>query len=66
MAPAKPPDALANEDNPHAAAIHQVGDAAALWATLHLGDDLGLGTLGDAMAVQKLARYAVSARHDRT
>jgi hypothetical protein len=57
---------VAHEDNPHAAAIHQVGDAAALWATLHLGDDLGLGTLGDAMAVQKLARYAVSARHDRT
>jgi tetratricopeptide (TPR) repeat protein len=57
---------IAHEDDPQDAATHQVGNALALWATLHLGDDFGLGTIGDAQAVRELARYAVSIRHDRT
>jgi tetratricopeptide (TPR) repeat protein len=56
---------IAHEDDPQDAVTHQVGNAAALWATLHLGDDFGLGTLSEALAVQELTRYAVSLRHDR-
>ena len=44
------------------AAQRLVGNAAALWATLHLGDDFGLGTLVDSPAVHKLTRYAVEDR----
>ncbi len=56
---------VAHENNPHEAAMQHVGEAAVLWAKLHLGDDLGLGSLGDTQSVQELARFAVSARHDR-
>jgi hypothetical protein len=53
---------IAFEAEPLAVAQRQVGNAAALWATLQLGDDFSLGTLSDSLAVQELARYAVEGR----
>jgi hypothetical protein len=57
---------IALENEPHLAAQlaaqRQAGNAAALWATLHLGDDFGLGTLVDSPAVHELTRYAVEGR----
>jgi len=56
---------IAVESDPQSAAQRHVGNAAALWATLHLGDDFGLGTLVDSLAVHELARYAVEGRSIR-
>jgi hypothetical protein len=42
-----------------------VGNAAALWATLHLGDDFALGSLQESQAVHELTRYAVDGRTNR-
>ena len=56
---------IAQEDEPQSAAERQAGNAAALWATLHLGDDFGLGTLVDSPAVHELTRYAVEGRRKR-
>ena len=53
---------IALENEPQRAAQRQAGNAAALWATLHLGDDFGLGTLVDSPAVHELTRYAVEGR----
>ena len=53
---------IAVETEPQSAAHRQVGNAAALWATLHLGDDFGLGTLAESPAVHELTRFAVEGR----
>ena len=56
---------IAVEIDPQTAAERHVGNAAALWATLHLGDDFSLGSLSESPAVHELARYAVSGRTNR-
>lgn len=56
---------IAVEQDPQIAAERHVGNAAALWATLHLGDDFGLGGLGDDPAIHDLARYAIEGRTNR-
>jgi hypothetical protein len=53
---------IAVEPEPLSAAQRHVGNAAALWATLHLGDDFGLGSLAESSAVHDLARFAVEGR----
>lgn len=53
---------IAVEPEPLSAAQQQVGNAVGMWATLHLGDDFGLGTLSESPAVLELARYAVEGR----
>jgi hypothetical protein len=56
---------IAVDANPIGTAQRQVGNAAALWATLHLGDDFALGGLSESPAVHELARYAVEGRAGR-
>ena len=56
---------IAVETDPQTAAERHVGNAAALWATLHLGDDFALGSLSESPAVHELARFAISGRTNR-
>lgn len=56
---------IAADADPIGTAQRQVGNAAALWATLHLGDDFALGGLSESPAVHELARYAVEGRAGR-